>query len=273
MTKRTIQRTPTRLQAFLWLFALFIIPFIYIFENRIQSFYYRKMQCAEPRNRNWNSYGIPIPPGYSVHGLDVSHYSCDIDWDGVKKMNENGINVDFVFMRATKGLELIDFQLKNNWEGAKRAKILRGAYHFYRFDLDPSRQAQFFLDNVPIEAGDLPPVLDIENDKKTDDARLDKEDVRKGIATWLVLVEKNVGVKPIIYCNLDYYRRYIDGKFPNYKIWIANYNNIKGVKLPDGRSWLIWQLSESTRCKGISEKMDFNIFNGSMEQLRALCKP
>jgi lysozyme len=272
MTKRTIQHTPTRRQALLWLVALFLIPFVYIFENRISSFYYRKMQCTEPRQRNWASYGISIPPGYSVHGLDVSHYSCDIEWEEVKKMNENGIKVDFVYMRATKGLELVDYQLKNNWMGAKSAKILRGAYHFFRFDLDPSRQAQFFLENVPIEAGDLPPVLDIENDKTTDETQLNKEDVLKNIAIWLILVEKATGVKPLIYCNLDYYKRYISGKFPQYKIWIANYNNMRGVKLPDGRTWLLWQTSENTRCRGISEKMDFDIFNGTMEQLHAICK-
>lgn len=272
MTKRTIQHKPSKVQAFIWLLALLMIPFVYLFENGIASFFYKKTQCQEPRRREWRSFAVPIPPGYSVHGLDISHYSCDVEWDNVKKMNENGVNVDFVFMRATKGLDLVDFQLQQNWDGAKSAGILRGVYHFYRYDLDPSLQAEFFLKTVKIETGDLPPVLDVENDKNTDDAKLPKDDILRGVATWLMIVEERTGVKPLIYCNLDYYKRYIKDKFPDYKIWIANYENNKSVKLPDGRPWHFWQTSEQARCNGISEKIDFNVFNGSKEQLRALCK-
>jgi lysozyme len=272
MTKRTIQHKPSKVQAFIWLLALLMIPFVYVFENGIASFFFKKTQCQEPRRREWRSYAVPIPPGYSVHGLDISHYSCDIDWNGVKTMNENGINVDFVFMRATKGVNMVDYQLEQNWEGAKSANILRGVYHFYRFDLDPAQQAEFFLKSVTIEKGDLPPVLDIENDKNTDDAKLSKDVIRQGIAIWLIIVEKRTGIKPLIYCNLDYYKRYIKDKFPDYKIWIANYDNNKNVKLPDGRPWHFWQTSESARSRGISEKIDFNVFNGTIEQLYALCK-
>jgi lysozyme len=272
MTKRTIQHKPSKVQAFIWLLALLMIPFIYVFENGIASLLYRKSNCREPRQRAWRSFDVPIPVGYSVHGLDISHYSCDIDWDGVKKMNENGVKVDFVFMRATKGLDLVDFQLKQNWEGAKSVDILRGVYHFYRFDLDPAKQAEFFLKNTDIETGDLPPVLDIEDDKTTDDKRLQKADILKSIAIWLFLVERQTGIKPLIYCNLDYYKRYIKEKFPNHKVWIARYENNKNVKLPDGRQWLFWQTSENARCKGIPEKIDFNVFNGTIEQLKGVCK-
>ena len=115
----------------------------------------------------------------------------------------------------------------------------------------------------------LPAVLDIENDKNTDDARLEKDQILRGIATWLIIVEQKTGVKPLIYCNLDYYKRYIKDKFPNYKIWIANYENNKNVKLSDGRQWHFWQTSEQARCNGISEKIDLNVFNGSKEQLKA----
>ena len=272
MTKRTIQHKPSKVQAFIWLVALLMIPFVYLFENGLYSFFYKKTQCREPRRREWRSFAVPIPPGYSVHGLDVSHYSCNIDWDAVKTMNENGVNVDFVFMRATKGLDLVDYQLKDNWEGAKSANILRGAYHFFRYDLDPARQAEFFCKHVKIEVGDLPPVLDIENDKNTNDAKLPKLEVQKNMARWLMIVESKTGVKPLIYCNLEYYKRYIKEKFPDYKIWVANYDNNKNVKLPDGRAWHFWQTSENARCSGISEKMDFNVFNGDLGALKGLCK-
>jgi lysozyme len=273
MTQREIKHKPTRRQAALWLILLLLLPFSYFFKNQLAKLWYGQMQCDEPRRREWKHYDIPIPPGYAVHGLDVSDYSCRIEWDEVKKMNANGVRVRFVFMRATRGTNELDFQFENNWEGAKEAKILRGAYHFYKYSHDPVAQAQYYLNNVKLKSGDLPAVLDIEDDKKTNDTHLPKDDIIKGIAIWLTIVESKTGIKPIIYTNLDYYKRYIAYNFPNHKIWIANYNNMRGVKLPDGRTWSIWQTSDEARCNGISEKIDFNIFNGSVEDLKTFCKP
>lgn len=272
MTKRTIQHVPTKWQALIWFIALLIIPFAYLFRNGIEAFLYDKSQCAEPRKRQWRSYNIPISPGYSVHGLDVSHYQCDIEWDEVKKMNENGIRIQFAFIRATRGISTLDFKFKDNWNGAKKVGILRGAYHFFFFNLDAAQQARHFLNNVEIEKGDLPAVLDIEFDETTDDKLLSKDAVLRSIATWLRIVEDETGVKPIIYTNLDYYKRYLNGLFPDYKIWIANYNNPRGVRLPDGKMWAFWQMSSKVRCNGISEPADFNVFNGSRQDLEKLLK-
>ncbi len=273
MTKRTIQHQPTKMQALIWFLALLTIPFVYVIQNKIEAFYYNSSQCAEPRRRDWKSFNIQIPPAYSVHGLDISHYQCRIDWGAVKKMNVNNVNIDFVFLRATRGVDMVDYQFDTNWKEAKKTGILRGAYHFYFFNKNPAQQAEFFLKHVTIEKGDLPPVLDIEFDEKTDDKLLPKEEILRGIATWLIIVERKTGMKPIIYANLDYYNRYISNKFPNYKIWIANYNNRKGVvALPDERKWTFWQLSTEVRCDGISEPADFNLFSGTKQELMLLTK-
>jgi lysozyme len=272
MTQREIKHKPTRRQAALWLFLLILIPFFYIFKNQIAKLWYKEINCEEPRKRAWKHFETPIPPGYAVHGIDVSDYSCKIDWEEVKKMNSNGVKVRFAFMRATRGTNEVDYQLDDNWAGAKEAKILRGAYHFYKYNHDPIAQAQFFLNHVTIEKGDLPAVLDIEDDKKTNDLDLPKGDIIKSISAWLAIVEKGSGIRPIIYTNLDYYKRYIAYNFPNHKIWIANYNNMRGVKLPDGKTWSIWQIGDKARCNGVSEKIDFNIFNGSIEDLNTFCK-
>jgi lysozyme len=51
-------------------------------------------------------------------------------WSEVDSL-EN-VNVRFVFIRATVGDDRLDAQFKNNWLGAKKNKLLRGAYHYYR---------------------------------------------------------------------------------------------------------------------------------------------
>ena len=239
---------------------------------KIQSFFYAKNQCEEPRRREWQWFETPIPPGYAVHGIDVSHYSCAIDWKEVKKMNQNGIQVHFAYMRATRGLDLVDYQFTENWETARRAQVLRGAYHFFMFRDNPVDQARFFLSHVPIHTGDLPPVLDIENDTDVDDRKLNRDDILRGIAAWLYLVEEKTGVRPMIYTNLDYYKRYVAGNFPAYSVWIASYKSKGSVVLPDNRQWSFWQFSDKARCNGISERIDLNVYGGTLEQLYGLCK-
>lgn len=272
MTKQVTPHSPKQPQALFWLLVLIIVPFLFYFRTKIQSFFYEKKQCSESRRHNWRSFDVAIPPGYSVHGIDVSHYSCSIDWEEVKKMNQNGVRVDFAYMRATRGLDLLDYEFSENWETAREANILRGAYHFFTFRDNPVEQAQFFLEHALIDKGDLPPVLDIEDDKKSDDRRLDKAIILRSIADWLKFVERQTGMRPMIYTNLDYYKRYIQGNFDAYPIWVASYKSKGNVTLPDKRPWFFWQFSEKARCNGISEPIDLNVFAGTIEQLRLLCK-
>ncbi len=272
MGKPTIQNAPNQHQAFFWMLILIVAPFLFFFRMKIQSLFYAQTQCDEPRRREWRAFDVPIPTGFAVQGIDVSHYSCSIDWDDVKRMNQNGKRVDFAYMRATRGLDLVDYQFKQNWEAVRDAKILRGAYHFYTFRDNALDQARFFVEHVQIEQGDLPPVLDIEEDKVIDDKQLNRTDILRGIAAWLQYVEKQTGVRPMIYTNLDYFKRYISGNFKPYPIWIASYKSIGTVKLPDNRQWFFWQFSDKARCNGISEPIDLNVFAGNLEQLFGICK-
>ena len=263
---------PSKRQLLIWLVLLLVIPAFFWYENNIAAFWYNRSQCAEPRRREWRNFDAPIPAGFAVHGVDVSHYSCTIDWDAVKKMNDNGRRVRFAYMRATRGLYLIDYQFDANWSNAKDANLRRGAYHFFTFSDDATQQANFFLKHARHEKGDLPPVLDIEDDKKSNDKSLQKSDILRGIQTWLDVVEAKAGVRPMIYTNLDYYKRYINGNFEGYPIWIASYDNLRGVTLPDKRRWWFWQFSDKARCNGISERIDLNVFTGTEAQLAGICK-
>jgi lysozyme len=263
---------PTTAQIIIWVALILAIPAFFWYENNIAAIWYNRSQCAEPRRREWRSFDAPIPAGYAVHGIDVSHYSCEIDWEDVKKMNDSGHRVHFAYMRATRGLSLIDYQFSNNWSHAQDAKMRRGAYHFFTFTDDATQQANFYLKNVRFERGDLPPVLDIEDDKKSNDRNLQKGDILRGIQTWLNVVESETGMKPMIYTNLDYYKRYVNGNFDGYPVWIASYDNIRGVTLPDKRRWWFWQFSDDGRCNGISERIDLNVFTGNEAQLAGICK-
>ncbi len=54
------------------------------------------------------SFAIRIPASYTIHGIDVSRWQERIDWQQVAKMRDNGIRLQFAFIKATEGEKLVD---------------------------------------------------------------------------------------------------------------------------------------------------------------------
>jgi lysozyme len=193
-------------------------------------------------------------------GLDLSEYQGEIDWDLVDNI-ENDYPLEFVFIRATAGNDREDGQFDKNWLGAKKRKMIRGAYHYYRPDENSEEQALLFINTVRLKKGDLPPVLDIEKLPKTQSL----DNLKKGLRIWLKIVEAHYKVKPIIYTGEKYYDDFLKKDFSDYLFWIANYNFYR-EKIGD--DWLFWQFTEKASVSGIKGNVDVNIFNGDVEQLR-----
>lgn len=199
-------------------------------------------------------------PAFEIHGIDVSHYQARINWDTIAAQA-----IDFAFVKATEGTDHTDSLFSTNWSNIKRVGMKRGAYHFFRPRSSVLQQAQNFMDHVQLEKGDLPPVLDVE---VTDGAS--DELVIKRIRTWVEIIEHHYKIRPIIYTNLNFYRRYIKQNFDNYPIWIARYNTLE-PKLGNDQDWCFWQYGNRGQLKGIKGFVDFNVFKGSFLELESLC--
>ena len=196
---------------------------------------------------------------YDVHGIDVSHHQGKINWKLVQAQGNR-----FAFIKATEGGDFRDSLFQINWEEAHKAGLICGAYHFYIPETPPEAQAQNFIFNVQMNKGDLPPVLDFERM-----GQVPREQMIQYLQIWLDLVEKNYGIKPIIYTNLKLYYRIIAGRFDDYNIWIARYSN-KAPTLPLKQDWTFWQYGNRGVLDGIKTQVDFNVFNGTIEDLREL---
>ena len=157
-----------------------------------------------------------------------------------------------------------DNHFNHFWEEAKKHNITRGAYHFYRPDEDPELQAQFYIKNVKLQSGDFLPVLDIEKLPK----RKSKEQYLKDVQTWLDIVENYYRKKPIIYTYYYFYKDYLRGKFDEYPLWLANYNDV--LSPSDEDDWKIWQFTEKGISEGANVKIDLNIYNGTKDQMQEL---
>lgn len=198
-------------------------------------------------------------------GFDMSHYqnSKDIKWDSLAIGNRT-IPLKFVILRATMGNRSKDQNFDEFWTTAKKHNLIRGAYHFYRPDEDPVKQANNFLESVKLEEGDLVPVLDIERNPH----KYSKEELRKNLKIWLKIVEEKYGEKPIIYTFYHYYKDNLRGEFDEYPLWLANYNNVLQPSPED--DWKMWQFTENGIVYGINTKVDLNVFNGNVWSLKRL---
>jgi lysozyme len=211
----------------------------------------------------YREFGIPIPSGYAIHGIDVSRYQQVINWKEVKNMEMAGVKIGFVFIKASEGETDEDRHFRRNWKKTKEQGIARGAYHYFHPQKDAAIQAYNYLDLVTLEKGDLPPVLDVEERYGAS-----AEVLRKRIKIWLDKVELKTGVKPIIYSNVDFYKKYLAGYFDEYPFWAAHY--LQAGKPRIERPWNFWQHNESGRVNGILSKVDFNVFNGDSTQFAAM---
>lgn len=195
-----------------------------------------------------------------MHGIDVSHYQKQIDWQKVASQG-----VQFAFIKASEGKTFQDSLFCKNWAELQNAGIRRGAYHFYRPGTSAKEQASNFLQIIDLAHGDLPPVLDVEVvDEQS------PEELVAGVKEWLRIVEEKCLVKPILYTNQRFFNRYIAGQLTGYPIWIARYSSWRDPALEKGQVWQFWQYGNRGRLDGIDGDVDFNVFNGSAADLANL---
>ncbi|MBS7333170.1 MAG: glycoside hydrolase family 25 protein [Weeksellaceae bacterium] len=195
-------------------------------------------------------------------GLDVSQYQGEINWSEMNMIYDI-YPINFVYIRSTMGAINTDNRFDENWEGAKQNDFIRGAYHFYRPDENSTAQAQNFIQNVELETGDLPPVLDIETMPRTQSM----ERLVEGLKNWCTIIEEHYGIQPIIYTSDKYYEDFLRSHFEGYTIWIANYNFFVEEMKPH---WNFWQFTEKGQIKGTKEKVDINVYNGTVDDLKSL---
>lgn len=222
---------------------------------------------VDPYSFQWKAiYGeTTYPSEYSVRGIDVSHYQGKINWERVRNAKMDNDPVSFVIIKATEGVSLMDEYFNENFYQARRNGLIRGAYHFLTPDESAKHQAQFFLRQAHLEEGDLPPVLDIEDERKWLASGKNKNQIQRMALEWLRIVEKHYGVKPIIYSNYRFRRDIlVDKRFDEYPFWMAHYYVSKPA---NDIKWSFWQHTDCGKLSGIRGPVDCNVFYGSKAEL------
>ncbi|MCX5787828.1 MAG: GH25 family lysozyme [Elusimicrobia bacterium] len=219
---------------------------------------HRKTQPVKPTAK-------PDISPYPVRGMDVSHYENTIDWDKVK-----GHGLSFVYIKATDGDDIQDAQFKANWEGATKAGLLKGAYHFYDFCTDAAPQVDNLLAVLPPEAGMLPLAVDLEMSVECKPKEMPtKEAFLKQFDIFMAAVVKAYGRKPILYLESGIYTRYLQGIAENYVLWYPDPDSVK-PETPNNLKWSFWQYSFHGHTPGVPTEVDLDVFAGTLQELSAL---
>ncbi len=263
--------------------------------------------CGGPQNASppdqhdfygQSSQGLTYCPGSStLRGIDVSQYQGTIDWATVKTSG-----IDFAIARAAHvpngptdpSTWQPDSTFATNWQAMKAAGLIRGAYQYFVNTQDAAAQAQLFLETLceaegnpksscpaaaKLGAGDLPPVLDVEDPKGTTTG--------SALETWLNTVQNALGRRPIIYTGAYYWSGWPQVQSANpgfttdHPLWLPNYCGTSSdpstcaascPPLPaPWTTWIIHQYSDKGTVAGITQNVvDLDVFDGDYQALNTL---
>jgi GH25 family lysozyme M1 (1,4-beta-N-acetylmuramidase) len=201
-----------------------------------------------------------------VPGIDVSKYQGWIDWRIVSLTG-----VRFAILRATLGQNYVDPRYAHNLRLATANGIAVGAYHYAKPGFGPRDarvEADRFLRVARVAAGDVVPVLDIEETGGLSPARL-----RAWAYAWLDRVHARTGVRPMIYAGNSFWRGFMGNTTAfarrGHALWVAHWY----VNAPDvpgrrwgGRGYRMWQFSAVGRVPGIRGPVDRDRMRGTLAE-------
>lgn len=195
-----------------------------------------------------------------LKGIDVSNHQHGIDLSKV--------DCDFVIIKATEGKSYVDPSCDTFFQQALSLGKKLGVYHFANnSDNTPEQEADWFVNNTKGYIGKAIPVLDWEDNVKSDVAWALK---------WLQLVEQAYGCKPLIYMSESTVNSYNWSSVANanYGLWVAkyrdksadyNYDMSMAGRNPAVNYWkfyALWQWTDVGRLDGYNGNLDCDVFYG-----------
>lgn len=195
---------------------------------------------------NWR----PSTGTYPHQGIDVSRHQGLIDWQAVGQAG-----VGFAYIKASEGGTEKDWRFDENWLGAGKAGIARGAYHYFTLCAPGDVQAANFIAAVPADAKMLPPAVDLEFGGNCA-ARPTPETLITELMVFIRLVEARYHQPVTLYLTREFDAGYqVSDKVPR-KLWLRSL-----VSEPKwgARPWTMWRASSFRHISGISGSVDWNV--------------
>lgn len=195
-----------------------------------------------------------------VHGIDVSKWQGNIDWEKVKMDG-----YEFVIIRigyrgySEAGGLAVDEMFHKNILGAQAAGLDVGVYFFSQAinETEALEEAKFVLDTLKGYELQLPVVYDPEliRDQPARTNDVTGEQFTKNTIVFCDAI-KEAGHEPMIYSNMIWEAFLFDmTQLEQYPFWYADYEPVPQTPY----NFVMWQYSETGKVNGISGNVDLNI--------------
>lgn len=215
-------------------------------------------------------------------GLDVSGWQQNVDWNAVRN---NGAK--FAYIKTSEGPWTLNDYFHQQYNGATNVGLLRGGYHFARPNLSSGEsQARVMIASGGGWTNDgrtLPPALDIEDNPyvASDGTNKCYGMTPTALVTWAKdftnTIKSSTGKDAVIYSSYYFWQECLGGSnaFANSNpLWIAAYYASSPWMPGQWPRHTFWQYANNFADAGQTIPATFpgdqNVFNGTMDQLRAL---
>lgn len=194
------------------------------------------------------------------------YYANAINWD--KLATEP--RVVAIIHKSTIGASKLDPGYFERKKEARKRGYLWGSYH-WGVAGNPEKQADFYLDTVQPAADELI-ALDLEDAHSKTLMNVD-EAIR-----FVERIKLRTGRYPVLYTNHASAKlistKYRDSVFKNTPLWYARFkSNVTDFPTGVWNTYTLWQFSSEIffqqSIPGTTKDMDVNVFNGSIEQIKA----
>jgi hypothetical protein len=211
---------------------------------------------------------------FSVHmfngkvGVDLTERINIDDGTNLKIIKEK---YQFVILRAVRCVDVerrknqhnykskIDDNFITNWPDLKKIKKTKGAYHVFSPGLSGKEQFELYKQNVQLEKGDLPPILD-----PVSCLGININEAQK----WIDLARDYYKTEPIIYiCSqpVDYWGL----KLKNCKFWIYDSKEELSMSFYSSKI-VIQQYKQNIITDNMKIRVDLNKFLGDSNDFEKL---
>jgi lysozyme len=209
--------------------SMIVVAFAFLFYK--QGFYKKVVATNDKKEFIW--------------GIDISHHQKNIDYDRLISENKPA----YVYLKTSQGKFMVDDQYSARLKKFRELGIPVGGYHFFNYNVSGKDQAAHYIKTADLQKGDLYPVLDVEMKHSSSQ---NKQWIVKEIKSFCEVVKEEYGVEPLIYCEYDYYRKYLKEDFSDYQYWISDF-----VRAPRC-NYVMWQY-DTLPVKGLGRgKIDNN---------------
>ena len=199
--------------------------------------------------------------GYKFrHGVDVSYYQENIDWEKVK-----ADGMEFAIIRigyrgyGGAGTLNLDGNFEQNIQGAQKAGLDVGVYFFAQAvnEQEAIEEAEFVLQYLKDYELEMPVVYDpetvLESGART--TGVSREQFTKNAKAFCDTVEK-AGYESMIYCKMLWQAFELDmSELTDYRIWYADYERHPQTPY----HFEMWQYTQEGSVDGINGDVDINI--------------